>query len=564
MKKIKGLLVAFVALFVFALAMVTANADVDFGLYSVSTTTNDNDTATWDYASVTTATFNNNDILSGGIIVSNAGNTNAKGNFVKGNVDGNGKGGFLDVYASTIADDLGGTIYVPVPAETAAGTFTMWTLDTQNSGADQRALLLNGDKEKKIFANKTGESYAFTADDLTDFSGEYYLKLVGWANSAHSSGREVKISKMQIVLTSGAYEASAANYDVKIYDGTTTLFDNKMTEGTTITYKPAKWGYDFAGFFTDADLTQSFAANTPISGNTTLYTKWNEWPAGTIANPRVFGLDLMAKGYEIYGDANPGQVRMGETYGLLAGNTVFEADGGEKTIGDLGKATHHIKTGGALKKENSTNGIILSVPAAGELVLYVKSGSSSARTIDAIPMAGSVTHTDFADTVIRSEAVDNSAIVKVTLNIPYTGTYKIGSEAGSVLIYYAEFIEHSVLLYHERVVVDEVEHIRLVVKLTNIDDLSDLNFVLKSEAFENDLVLTEAAKIGTCIMDNGEVYSMTSGNSTFSKTYTFGAEDGVVYIKCVVEVGAKYKDAVFKVGITVGGQTVNSTVKVLS
>lgn len=547
MKKIKGLLFAFVALFAFTLAMVTANADVDFGLYSVNTTANANDTAIWDYSSVNAATFINEDILSGGVIVSNEGNTNTSTKWVKGGKD-EAKGGFLDVYSGAAADGLGGTIYVPVPSETAAGTFTMWTLDTKDGGTDWRALLVNGDKENKISSKNLaagGDSYTFTADDLTDFEGKFYLKLVGWSNAA---SKEVKITKMQIVLTSGAYAAAAANYDVKIYDGETALFDNKMTEGTTITYKPIKWGYDFVGFYSDAELTQSYNVATPISGNTTLYVKWNAWPAGTIASSKRLDLNLMAKGYDTVGNVNPGQVlSLGETYSLLAGNTVFEADGGEKTIDDLGKATHHIKTGGAIKAENNTNGLLLNATGAGQLVVYAKSGSSSsARTIDAIPTTGSTIH---------SETVSDT-IIKVTLDIPAAGTYKIGSEAGSVLIYYVDFVQSSVELYQERVAADDVEHVRLVAVVENIEDLSDLSFVLKSSAFENDLVLTAAAKVAKRITDHGETYSLGG--------VTFDVKDGVVYIKCVVEVGAKYAEASFTAEITVGGITKTVTVNALA
>lgn len=544
MKKIKGLLFAFVALFVFTLVMVKVNAadvDVDFGLYSVTTVTNPNDKATWDYADVNAATFQANNTLTGGIIVSNAGNTNTSSKWVKGGKDAN-KGGFLDIYSGAAANGLGGTIYVPVP-ENGAGTITLYAIDTKNSGSDWRALLVNGDETKKISCNTAGESLTFTADDLTEFGTEYYLKLVGWSNAA---SKEAKIKKMEVVLTSGAYEAAAANYDVKIYDGQDVLFDSKMTEGTTVTYKPIKWGYDFAGFYTDADLTQSYNVTTAISGNTTLYVKWTEWPAGTVANPNKLDLGLMAKGYSIFGDVNPGKVTpMGSAYSLLAGNTVFQAD--VKTIDGLGSSTHSLKTGGAIKAENDTNGLLLNATSAGTLVAYAKSGSSDARAFEALADA---------DHVYSSTAIDNQSIQKVTVEIPAAGTYKLGSRAGSMVIYYVEFIQPSVNLYQERVAVGENENLRLVAVVENVEDLTITSFVLKSDSFTADLDLKAAAKIATRVTDNGESYSLND--------VTFDVKDGVVYVKCVVELASKYASASFTAELTIGGITKTVTINALA
>ncbi|MDE6660921.1 MAG: hypothetical protein K2J93_03745, partial [Anaeroplasmataceae bacterium] len=109
----------------------------------------------------------------------------------------------------------------------------------------------------------------------------------------------------------------------------------------------------------------------------------------------------------------------------------------------------------------------------------------------------------------------------------------------------------------ERVAVaDEKENIRLVAVVENVEDLSDLSFVLKSDALAEDLVLTGAAKLALTVTDNGETYSIGE--------VSFAAKDGVVYVKCVVELGSQYAEASFTAELTVGGITKTVAINALA
>lgn len=70
----------------------------------------------------------------------------------------------------------------------------------------------------------------------------------------------------------------ATTYTVTFKDGETTLSTATVEEGKTATKPtdPTKDGYEFVNWYSDSELTNLFDFTSTITGNTTIYAKWEE------------------------------------------------------------------------------------------------------------------------------------------------------------------------------------------------------------------------------------------------------------------------------------------------
>ncbi|MDE7161361.1 MAG: InlB B-repeat-containing protein, partial [Anaeroplasmataceae bacterium] len=512
---IKGLLFAFVALFAFTVAMVKVSAaEEEFGTYKVTTTTNTNDTATWDY-SATSATKNyaTGDILTGGVTLGAMGGKATKG-----------AAGYLDVYTKTTGV-AGGVISFPVPAG-SAGTATLVAQGNQST----RCLYLNADANKKIASSVSGDSVTFTADDITDG----YLVFTAFEEASGKSNTEVKMVSFSIVLTTGEFEATAELVNVTFHDGESVLTVEEVAKGSAPSYVPTKWGYDFAGVYSDAELSTEASLSAVVNENTDLYVKWTPWAAGVIADANTLDFGLMNKGAAVFGSRATGNVHLeGTSYSMLGGSTSFAASA--KACGDLGSSENAIKTGGSLSVSESKNGMILHASNSGKLALWVRSGSSGKSVVVSVlgPNELDLSTTDKFDG-------ENPALAEI--NIPAAGDYYFGSTEGSLWIHHISFVadpEPSVMFNQSTGYNDEgTELVRYVFIVENIKAdywnsmKENMKVVLTGEGLGDGFDITELFTLTDSLTSKGEIYSAEVNG----ETYTFGVKNNTFYYVAVVAV----------------------------
>ena len=113
--------------------------------------------------------------------------------------------------------------------------------------------------------------------DTTQAAADTYT-----VTAAYTIGEgEAAVSYTSDPVTAQIKAAGATYFDVKFYDGETELIALKVSvaSGDKVTkpVDPAKDGFTFAGWYTDAGLTTEFDfANTTISAETKIYAKWTE------------------------------------------------------------------------------------------------------------------------------------------------------------------------------------------------------------------------------------------------------------------------------------------------
>ncbi|MDE5856269.1 MAG: hypothetical protein K2H06_04385, partial [Anaeroplasmataceae bacterium] len=511
-------------------------AEEDFGTYKVTTTTNTNDTATWDYSATSaTKNYQTGDVLTGGVVLGAMGDKATKG-----------AAGYLDVYTAKNGNAKGGVISFPVPTN-SAGTFTLITSGDQST----RCLYLNDDSSKTVSSvseSKGGSSMTFTAADITDG----HLVFAAYeTNSSATKATEIKIVSVKIVLTTGEFEATAELVNVTFHDGDSVYAVEEVAKGSAPTTVPTKWGYDFAGVYSDAELTAEASLSTVVNEATDLYIKWNPWAESVIADKNTLDFSLIDKGTAVWGTRSTGAVNLtGTSYSMLAGSTAFAAS--KKACGDLGTSENAIKTGGSLSVSEEKNGIILHASNSGKLSIWARSGSSDKSVIVSVLGSNDVN-------LSTTNKIGGTDATLVEIDITAADDYYIGSTEGSLYIHYISFVADpvaSVELYQERVAVDAVENIRLVAVVENVKNLSDLSLVLKCDLFAEDMNITTDAKIANRITNNGETYSLGE--------ISFEAKDGVVYIKCVIAADSKYVAETFTAVLTVGGITKTVTINALA
>lgn len=247
-------------------AMATETAS---GTYSVRTL--DDATSTWDFGAKTTGSSQKipNSTTDNGIYFVSASN---------GDQQLASSGGLSNKAASAL--------YLPVISNASAGTITMTTFSTSDSrwlqlfvgeeAADEAKRLWSKPAATASDGKKGPQSFAFTASDLTELNGVYYLQF-------RSNNTEMKIATLSITLTNGdVYESGVTKYTVSYYDGANLLGTERVEEGayaTTASTYETKARHTFDGWFNDAALTSAAnVATTAITADKPFYGKWTAEP----------------------------------------------------------------------------------------------------------------------------------------------------------------------------------------------------------------------------------------------------------------------------------------------
>ncbi|MDE7385395.1 MAG: hypothetical protein K2M84_06520 [Anaeroplasmataceae bacterium] len=521
MKKIKGLLFAFVGLFAFTLVMVKANAATDYGKdsgfdYVVSTTTNENDTATYDILPEAQVVLEANDTIMGKIIFETV--ASAK---------------FTTTNASL---KVGDQWLVPVPAG-SAGKIEYNASSTSNN-RNYALKDATGTTTKEVACAKPAV-IDFAATDIVTVSGGTYLRF-------GVVGGELKPTSIKIVLTTGSFEATAQRFEVSYFvPGEDAAFASEEVEGgETALGKPGKWGFNLKGLYTDAELTTPW--DKVVTAACNVYCDLEAWDASVIGDGKKLTPALLAKAAELLPVSGNTEVP-GTIFTILDRGTYADT---ALTVNGV-QASKVINTGGAFSTKDNARGLAFEATAPGKIKVYLN-GNNTERVVS---LYTSPTEENQEALASETVAATKDEALLVEFNVPEAGTYAIGG-SGTVHIFAAEFVASSVELYQERVAVDAVENIRLVAVVENVDNLSDLSLVLKCALFDADKDLTEAAKLATTVTNNDETYSIGE--------ISFEAKDGVVYIKCVIAADSKYVAETFTAELTVGGITKTVTINALA
>lgn len=529
MKKLKALLFAIVGVLTLSVAMIKVNAAGEkYGVYTVS---EEGKKAEWDFtqnlpsASVTVKSLTDDSFY--GI-----GGDSAKGVTLK---PGDAK----------VSNNKTGTFYVPMPSSDAAGTITV----VGNRKGD-RFMSINGDETKKILDQKdAGSSCAFASTDITTVkvngSDAYYLKL-----EPNATGNdEVKVASITVVLTTGAYAATAAKITVTLKDAEENVLRTDATVESGSAYEKGyvTWGFDTTGYFLDKDLTQPYE-NTELSEDTTLYVGLNAWD-GVIEDPNHLTNELVGRinGIEL-GDAYP---LTGTIYTLLP-STSYTTTGGNPCI----------STGGAVDK--TQKGVKVAVEAAGTLEVMITAGGTSARNakvVDATSGAA-ITATDGNVSWDANAAKDYEVrTLKYALE---AGTYNVGGDNGMRILSIKFTPAPTVDAHIYQQEGTNAEGTTFVRYITIVNDIAaeDLEYALNIKC--EDLDFTANCVVANKLLNNGEVYVATIDGAE----YTFDEKEGTLYIICVLAVkNADHQEFVGKeitATMTVNGATLDAKVLTIS
>ncbi|MDE5547052.1 MAG: hypothetical protein K2I88_06265 [Anaeroplasmataceae bacterium] len=514
MKKIKGLLFAFVALFAFTLVMVTAKAETE-------------------------------------TIVTNVGNINATSVTVDGIEFTCGATKNASATANSIID--GTEKSFTIGAKLNGGGYLKFTASYAWSA---RLLIGSGTAGQSVVAKTNGEANGTvtdvtantaTAPGIVEISngqpGEVIIERAG--------SKEMWIFELVLTQTKNldAEYVDVYFHDVEGNEGAA----NTVEKGATVTAKAADpiLGKKFEKWTLEDGTEFDFA--TPINEETHLYPVYSDLSLN-VADANVLSRSYLSSLLGVWSAMPTITERtefVGTNYALASGAGVINNDT-KKFDGEETAVTYGINTNGKLGLEEDVwkNAVEFNAPSAGTLKIYGRSGNSNQRALSL-----TTDNTNF----VTSEKVGQDEIALINLEVAASGTYYLGCKDGGFKIYSIEFEaakEASVELYQERVAVDAVENIRLVAVVENVDNLSDLSLVLKCALFDADMDLTEAAKLAATVTNNDETYSIGE--------ISFEAKDGVVYIKCVIAADSKYVAETFTAELTVGGITKTVTINALA
>ena len=396
-------------------------------------------------------------------------------------------------------------------------TFSDSNFATTDKAKPDSLYILDGDGNKlKTFdaiAGKNSEAYY----------DEYTL------NSADTTvyvGSDSRMITFGIVLSQGAV---AQEVDVTIKDGDETIKTQSVIQNETLEYAPTKYGFDFAGYFTDSALENEFDVSTPITEAITLYVKWTAWDIAI--NQNVLDKALIDKVAVVSTDFAGGSLELTGTIYTILKSSQIEA------------SSSSIKTNGGLSPANAEKGISFVAPDDGVLTVEVKSGGSTERNAKLQTLGDNDKYVEVAaasgNATFEAGADKSETDPRVlTYNVESGKTYFFGGSNG-LKVYSMSFVGaheprmgfHQLAGYNA----DGVELVRYVAILENIPEADiDGNFslVLTGEGLGEGFNVTEHCIVATRLTSNGETYAAEIDGAQ----YEFGVKDNTLYVVCVVAV----------------------------
>lgn len=220
-----------------------------------------------------------------------------------------------------------------------------------------------------------------------------------------------RLAVMGLVVSQGVV---SVEYDVTIMDGTSVLTTQSVVSGQNLMYTPVKYGYDFAGYYSNADFTEPFdVANTPVTESMTLYAKFTEWTL--VIDKYTLSSELVEKLEANYQGFSSDLPLDGTIYTIMNGSQM-QTSSNVPCIG----------TSGGLS--TTKNGIKFTVEVAGTITVEMTSAGGSARSAKLINENGeAVTTTSNLDWTLEEATAYEKRTLTWALE---AGTYYLGGTNG--------------------------------------------------------------------------------------------------------------------------------------
>lgn len=524
MKKIKVLLFAFVALFAFTLAIVKVSAEeVTFDWKADDHVVQQSDETKYSALLTNTEAFSNDigtiSFVRSGYIREDAleaatedgENTFTYGALTEGNCDS-----VKNAAIKFEALKAGATIDIWYTISTS-DFFNKAKVTNNVTGLSKRSgqLLVYSSE------GQTLDSIPSEAMDHYNNVAYHAFYTINNANEIVYIGSGSRVVTFAFKLSQGAV---AQEYTVDVMDGDTKNTSYTIADGKTIPSKPVKYGYDFIGYYTDAELTDEFAADTPITENKTLYAKFTPWTI-TI-NKNVLDTTLIDKIAESYTSFAENLPIEGTIYTICA-------------LAQMQANNHAITTQGSYSSNKEEKAVKVVVDKPGTLHVYAVNSGSTARNASLWDASGNKVAATSNSNSASWSATENK--VEDARNLYYAleaGTYYFGGDNG-IRIFSMEFIdadEPSVSFHQQSAYnADCVELVRYVAILEGIaetDVNGNFSLVLTGEGLGDGYDVTEFCQVATRLTSNGETYTAEINGAS----YEFGVKDNTLYVVCVVAV----------------------------
>lgn len=514
MNKLKKALLGIVSALTIGLFAVAGTkvkaASLENGTVLVSTTVYAGDTKTWGFT--TNLPSSNTNIAVGSDIngiVSAKDGTN-KSNAAPIQIKNSASNGY-DAYP-------GAEFLVPVPSADSTGTVTR-TGNANNS----RYLALGSNAAVALASPMT---FDFDTDDIetnptlsnnSTVTG-YYLRFV-------VSGGEAKTYSISVQLKDGTttYGEVATLHTVTYMDGTTTLkTDAEAVDGSNVSYKPKKYGYDFEGWYTESTLDNKISNAYTVTDDVTLYANWTSWTTTGIEEYTLSNAAIEKIATGIDGNLSADLALTPSIYTAMSGVGMTTTN---VTLPGESSDTQApcFNTNGAVKTNG--NGLKFIAPANGTLTAYVGAGGGSERNIK-LTDGTNVLEPTAGSTVVGNIESARYTPVEIVYTLEEGTTYYFGGDNG-VRIYYLSFEEQQQLptaTFGTAVGTDNDNNtaIAFIVKLENVEDVT----LLDAMAFTVNATFNQ--KVGNA--KNYAVSTCYEELTAFGDANTNAAVEGTYYV----------------------------------
>lgn len=262
-----------------------------------------------------------------------------------------------------------------------------------------------------------------------------------------------------IVVSQGVV---SEEYNVTIMDGSETITTQTIVSGQNFLYRPTKYGYNFAGYYLDAEFNEPYdAENTPVTSNLTLYAKFNEWTV--VPHKNELSAELVASIVNVYGQLSE-NLKVENTIYTILNNCQMQTSSGDPCIGTSGGIS------------TAKNAIKFTVETSGTFTAVMTSAGGSARNAQLMAEDETIVECSSGDAVWTTEQA--SAYERRTLTWKLeAGTYYLGGTNG-MRIFEAKFVEDAELHQYENA---DQTSIRYVCAIRNIaaEELANITVTLK-------------------------------------------------------------------------------------
>lgn len=262
-----------------------------------------------------------------------------------------------------------------------------------------------------------------------------------------------------IVVSQGVV---SVEYNVTIMDGSETITTQTVVGGQNLLYRPTKYGYNFAGYYLDAEFNEPYdAENTPVTSNLTLYAKFNEWTV--VPHKNELSAELVASIVNVYGQLSA-DLKVENTIYTILNNCQMQTSSGDPCIGTSGGIS------------TAKNAIKFTVETSGTFTAVMTSAGGSARNAQLMAEDEAIVECSSGDAVWTTEQA--SAYERRTLTWKLeAGTYYLGGTNG-MRIFEAKFVEDAELHQYENA---DQTSIRYVCAIRNIaaEELANITVTLK-------------------------------------------------------------------------------------